>query len=470
MKKKINDNDVSLWRKLIFGMSGAADNLMQNSIMSIANPVMVIALGMNPAHLSIIIFISRIWDAFTDPLMGSISDNARTRFGRRRPFMLVGGLLAGLVLIALWQIPAGLSDTANFIWFLTGVILFYTCYTVFIVPCNALSYELSSNYNERTRIMAFRSIFATLSGLAMHWQYKMTQLDRFDGTVDGIHTVSIFVGGIIIVAAIIPAIFSKERLAETVAATQEKIPFWSSAKATFRNRNFMFLMACVISTCLGVFMITALGTFINIYYVCGGDEKQAATIMALGGTVYTFAGLLSVPILTFVSGRIGKKKTLLWGLGFALFGTLIKWFTFTPENPYLQFIPLALMAPSLQSLWMLSPSIVADICDEDELESGNRREGMYSAVYGYLMKIGVSLALLITGFLLNATGFDVDLGGEQLPRTILNLRLCFTLIPSAGLLFALIFVTRIKISPARAAEVKRQLDERHEKAATEQQK
>ncbi len=464
-KNESKDKDVSFLRKCTFGMSGMADNLMQNSIMTVASPVMVISLGMNPALLGVAVFISRIWDAFTDPLMGSISDNTRTRFGRRRPYMLVGGVLAGLVLIGFWQIPAGMSDTANFIWFLGGLILFYTCYTVFNVPCNALGYELSSNYNERTRIMALRSIFASASSFAIHWQYKMTQLDRFEDTLDGIHTVAIFVGVLIIATTAIPAIFSRERLAETVAASQEKIPFFSSTKTTFRNRNFVLLMGAIVATCLGLFMVSSLGTFINIYYVCGGSEKEGATIMALGGTIYGLAGLLTVPLLTFVSGRIGKKKTLIWGLSLAFLGVLLKWFTYTPEHPYLQFITLAFMAPSLQALWMLTPSIVADICDEDELATGVRREGMYSAVYGYLMKIGMSIAYLVTGFLLNATGFDAELGGNQTESAIFWLRFLFVLVPGIGLFVALVLVSRLTTSQERAEEVKYLLEKRHAEAA-----
>lgn len=456
---------VPLWQKFTYGLSGTADNLMQNGINTVASQVMVISLGMNPILLSITIFIARIWDAFTDPLMGSISDNTRTRFGRRRPYMFWGGLLGGLVYMLLWQIPAGMSEMANFFWFLIGTLLFYSLFTVFSVPSQALGYELSPEYNERTRIMAFRSVFAASAGFAMHWQYKMTQLDCFDGTLDGIHTVSLYVGAIIIITTVIPAIFSRERLAKSVASTQAKIRFWDSAKVTMRNRDFRLLMGATIAACLGLFMVGQLGPFINIYYVCGGSEKEGATIMAVGGTVYALAGLLSAPVLDFVSRRIGKRKTMIIGLSMACVGALLKWVTFTPAMPYLQLLTLALMAPSLQALWMLTPSIVADICDEDELATGIRREGMYSAVHGYIMKIGVSIGLLMTGILLKATGFDAALGGDQLPGTILSLRLFYAIIPAAGLLVALILILRITMNSTRAKEVQRLLEERHAKTA-----
>ncbi len=456
-----NKNYLSFWRKIAFGFSGSAENLMQNSINNMANPIFNIVLGVNPALISLAIFISRIWDAFTDPTMGAISDNTRGRFGRRKPYMLVGGIMASLIFVLLWRIPAGLSSTGYFIWFLVGSLMFYTFYTIFSVPCVALSYELSPEYNERTRIIAYRSVFAGTMGIAMPWMYRLTQLERFDNPLDGMHTVSIGVASLMLLGSMIPTFFTKERLARSVSH-QKKNPLLSSLKTTLKNRNFRLLVGMVIFSCLGLFMVGQLGVYVNIYYVYGGDKLAASTMLGIGGTLYGLAGgILAAPLVSLVSARIGKKKTLLYGLMLAAVGTATKFFTYNIEWPALQLISLLLMSPGLSCMWILSPSIMADIADEDEWNTGSRREGMYGAVFSNVMKIGVSIGLLAVGFILNATGFDVALGGAQSSGTLLAMRLCFTLIPFCGLSIAVLLVGRLDISKARALEIRRLLDERH---------
>ena len=452
---------MSIWQKTAFGAGGLGDNLMQNAINNISNQVLNIFLGVNPALISTAIFISRIWDAFTDPVMGSISDNTRTRFGRRRPYIMAGGIGAAVLFVLLWRFPFVSTEMGYFVWFLVMMLAFYTCYTIFSVPYNALSYEMSPDYNERTRIMAFKCVFGSIAGLLIQWQYKLTQLDCFENTLDGIRTVSLWVAGIIVLTSVLTAVVCKERDSGAKVEQQEKIKLWQSLKMTLANRTFGLLMLALIFTCLGMFMVTQMGIYINVYYVFNGDEKAAAMILGIAGTVYHVSGgILASPVVSWVASRIGKKKTLMGGLALATLGCLAKYVTYTPENPYLQLVSLAMMAPGLSCLWILSSSMVADICDQDELQHGVRREGMFGAVYGYVMKIGVSVGLLLTGFLLNATGFDASLGSNQAPETILSLRVLFTAIPAAGLLLAMALIARFPITPERAAEIRRQLEER----------
>jgi GPH family glycoside/pentoside/hexuronide:cation symporter len=456
---------VPVWQKTAFGVGGVGDTLMQNAVNNMANQVLNIFLGVNPVLVSVAIFISRLWDAFTDPIMGAISDNTRTRFGRRRPYMLAGGLGAGLLFVLLWSFPIARTDLGYFYWFLGCSLAFYTCYSIFSVPYNALGYELSPSYNERTRIMAFKFVFAAIGGLMIQWQFKLTQLDCFENTLDGMRTVSIGVAAVIVVSTCIPALFCRERLAREVAL-QRKVKLFDSLQTTFRNRTFGLLMLALILCCLGLFMVTQMGIYINIYYIYGGDKQAAATMLGIAGTTYhLMGGILASPVISFVAARIGKKKMLMIGLGLAMCGAASKFFTYNVDRPFLQLASLALMSPGLACLWILTSSMVADICDEDELENGTRREGMFSAVYGYVIKIGISFGLLLTGFLLNAVGFDANLGADQIPRAIFAMRVLHAAVPAVALLVALILISRFPITPERAAWVRAELDKRHAKPA-----
>ncbi|MFA5689849.1 MAG: MFS transporter [Kiritimatiellales bacterium] len=460
IKNKQRAGILSFWQKTAFGVGSTADNLMQNSVNTMANQVFNIFLGVNPALVSLGIFSARLWDAFTDPVMGGISDNTRSRFGRRRPYMLIGGVLAAFMYVLLWRVPSGgWSEIGYFLWFLIGSITFYTFYTIFSVPFNALGYELSTDYNERTRIMAFRAFFSALAGFSIQWIFRLTQMDCFENTLDGMRTVSLFIAGIMIVASIIPAVCSKERFAKTQA--KECIPLFASLLVTLKNRTFVLLICAVICACLGLFMIGQLGIYINIYYVFGGDAKAASTYLAFGGMIYHLCGgITAAPVISWISSKIGKKKTLIGGLTLAAAGSMLKYVTYVPEYPCLQFIVSVMMSPGLSCLWVLAPSMVADICDEDELHTGVRREGMYSAMYSNVMKIGVSVGLLFIGVILNASGFDAKLGAAQSPAAIQAMRICFTVIPVVGLLLAILFVSRYPISAECADETRRKLEAR----------
>ena len=449
---------LSFWKKLAFGIGGTGDNLMQNGINSMANQVFNIFLGVNPALVSFAIFAARLWDAFTDPTMGSISDNTRSRFGRRRPYIFAGGTLAAVMFIVLWWVPESLPKTGYFLWFLIGSLAFYTFYTIFSVPYNALSYELSPDYNERTRIMAFKCVFGAIAGISIQWMFRLTQMDCFENTLDGMRTVSLGAAVIIFGTAIVPALFLKERFAHS---SQKKIKLLDSLKVTLKNRTFALLIVAIILICLGLFMVSQLGVYINIYYVYGGDKKAAATVLGFGGMLYHLSGgIAAAPLISWLSSKFGKKKTLLGGLVLATVGAASKFFTYTPDMPYLQLLSLFLMSPGLSCLWILTSSMVADICDEDELNTGVRREGMYGAVYTNVMKLGVSIGLLVMGFILNASGFDAALGADQTPQALLTMRLCFAGVPVAGLLIGIYCISRYSITPERAAEVRRQLEAR----------
>lgn len=460
VKKENKEGRLPFNQKLSIGVGATANNLMQNAINNMANPVLNIFMGLNPMWISGAIFAARIWDAFTDPLMGSISDNTRTRFGRRRPYILMGGILGAIVFNILWHFPAGLSEVGIFWWFLGWSLAFYTCYTIYIVPFDALSYELSSDYDDRTRIMAFKSIFGGVAGLSMAWMYKISQWDCFDNTLDGMQTVAIGVGVILVVVTAIPAFFVRDSFVAEKTKKQEKVKIWLSVKETLQVREFRLLIATVMSAALGLFMVGPLGTYITVYHVFSGDEKSAALLIGVVSTIYAGSSLIAAPIVGVISARLGKKRTLIGGLTLALIGVSSKYFTYTPHMPYLQIISMLLMAPGLSCLWVLSPAMTADICDLDELKTKTRREGMFSAIYGYTMKIGVSLGVLFTGVLLNSSGFDAKLGVEQPEHAIQILRVCYGAIPALGIIIALVFLSRYYLPADRILDIQRQIKER----------
>jgi GPH family glycoside/pentoside/hexuronide:cation symporter len=455
------EDRVSRKDKLMYGAGAVAENAMQNAVTNMANPFFNVALNVAPSLLGFAVMIFRIWDAVTDPIMGWISDRTEFRFGRRRPYIVGGAIAGGLLFALMWWCPRGMSTTFYFSWYMVISILFYTAFTVFGVPYVALGYELSPDYHERTRVMAFRTWFQSVAGICIQWMFWLTQRDLFEDTVDGMRWVGIGMGILMIVMGVAPGIFLRERelTLKEKTANREKLGF-KSVLSVFKVRPFMCVLGALTLAVTGMFLVAILGFYINVYYLYGGDLKAASLLIGASGSIYHLFCMASIPLVSWTSTRFGKKTSLQIFLAVAIAGNLGKWWTFTPENPWLQILSVALIAPGLSAVWTLLASMTADVTDYDELESGTRREGSFGAFYGWTMKLGFAICFFIAGMILEWTGFDAALGGEQSAKTLHDMLWLYTVIPAAGLLGAMFFVWKFPITERTAREVRDQLEAR----------
>ena len=458
-KKNGIDGKVSTGGKLAYGIGAIAENTMQNGINNMANPFFNVALGVSPALLGIATSVFRLWDAITDPLMGMLSDRTESRFGRRAPYIIGGAILAGLLFALMWWCPRGMSPAFYFAWFMMISILFYTAFTVFGVPYVALGYEMSPDYNDRTKIMSYRTWFASLSGVGLQWIFWLTQRSCFDDIVDGMRWIGIGVGIFMVIMGVTPGLFIKERKLTVAEITRNKETVkLSGLLKVFEVKPFRCILWSLSWAILGMFLVITLGFYINVYYVFRGDLKAASVLIGASGTFYHICCMLSVPLIAWVSGKLGKKVSLLIFMFIAVIANLMKWWCFTPENPWLQLVSTGLIAPGMSAVWTLMASMTADVTDLDELENGTRREGSFGAFYGWTMKLGFAFCFLISGYILVWTGFDVALGGAQPERTLFLIRLLYTIVPAVGILIAMVIIMRFPINRQRAEEIRRQLE------------
>jgi len=325
----------------------------------------------------------------------------------------------------------------------------------------ALGYEMSPDYHERTRIMSYRTWFSSLGGICIQWLIWLTQRDCFEDTVDGMRWVGIGVGIMLLVMGSAPGFFIKERklTVEEVAHNRQNIKF-SGLLKVFSVKPFRCILWTLTWAVIGMFLVITLGFYINVYYVFGGDLKAASTILGAVGTFYHCCCMASVPLITWVSGKLGKKVTLLIFMFIAVLANLAKWWCFTPANPWLQLLATGLIAPGLSAIWTLLASMTADVTDLDELQNGTRREGSFGAFYGWTMKLGLAFCFLISGFILQWTGFDAKLGGAQPEGTLFAIRLLYTVVPAVGILIAMAVIARFPINQQKAAEIRKQLEAR----------
>ena len=465
------EDKLSFGQKFAYGLGAIANNLLGGAIgyMSI---VLNVGLGMNPALVGTLQAIPRFTDALTDPVMGYVSDNTRSRYGRRRPYIFFGAIFVGLIFALMWQLPAGYSEMFYFWFFLAGSILFYLAYTVFATPWVALGYEMTPDYHERTRLMASQNFMGQFSWISLPWFYAIMENDRFfSDSVEGARVLAIIIGVVVAVLGVSSAIFCRERtLPEQNDEDQKPSGVTENIKAFFKGfaitlKRTEFLKLCVATFFLfnGIMLVAAFGSYITIYYVSGGDTDMGATYMGLYGSVTTVATLTAIAMVSWVSARIGKRRTFILATSVTLFGCLLKWWCYDPLMPWKVLIPAPFIAVGMGALFTLMGSMVADVCDIDELETGHRREGMFGSIFWWVVKLGMALAFGLSGFLLNATGFDVEMVGAQTSDTFILMRLCDTLIPAAAALIAILAVASFKITEEKSYEVRKALESRRGK-------
>ncbi|MBK6898302.1 MAG: MFS transporter [bacterium] len=471
------EDRIRFTHKLAYGAGAFVNNLLaaaSGGMMIVLN----LGLGLNPALVGLLGALPRLTDAITDPIMGFISDNTRTRWGRRRPYIFCGAIASAVIFALLWQLPREQSDTFYFVFFLVGSILFYLAYTVFATPWVALGYELTPDYHERTRLMGTQNFIGQLAYMISPWfLWFMTSQRFFPDQVAGAAGLAIIVAVLVAGLGVLPAIFLRERMlaVATAEATAARAVATAAAGGSFRRNIAEFLVAFRSTLSSGPFMKLSLATFlvfngfmlissfqfyVIIYYVCGGDQAEGAKYAGYAGTVGAVSTCAVVAFVTWLATRIGKRRAFFVATGVSMIGFAMKWVCYNPELPWLVVVPAPLLAFSLGGLFTLMPSMIADVVDTDELRTHQRREGMYGSIFWFMVKLGMAAALAGGGYLLNATGFDVALGGAQKPGTVTLLRIFDAGIPIIASAIAIWAVATYPITEARALAVRRELENR----------
>ncbi len=470
------EDRISLAHKLIYGFGAFVNNLLAAAIGGMVI-VLNLGLGMNPALVGLLGALPRLTDALTDPLMGYISDNTHSRWGRRRPYIFIGAIASGVVFALLWQLPEGRSESFYFWYFLVGSFVFYLGYTVFATPWVALGYELTPDYHERTRLMGVQNFMGQLAYIIAPWFLLIMQAQMFGDMVEGASYLAIAIGALVICIGILPAIFLRERFShppltdEQIAARELRISMWSVVVhnmqqflagfvTTLKVAPFLKLCAATFLVFNGFMLISSFQFYVIIYYVFGGDTGLGAEYAGWSGTVGAISTFVVIGIVTWLSTRIGKRKAFFVAISISIVGYALKWFCYNPEYPLLLLLPAPLMAFGLGGLFTLMGSMIADVCDYDELNTHERREGMFGSIFWWVVKLGMALALAAGGFLLNATGFDVALEGNQTEQTIFLMRLFDVGIPVLTSLLAIWAVASFSITEQRAHEIRVELEQR----------
>lgn len=487
---------VPLGQKVIYGLGTCHDLWGHWLYPSIALTVFNIYLGVPIAFVTTALMLNRVFDALTDPFFGRMSDNTRTRFGRRRPYLLVGGVLAGLAMPILFFVQPGWKEGTYF-WFMLGSsAVFIALMSSFNMAYQSLGMEMTPDYHERTSLFSWKTALSQIPALANYFTPGFTTLavwvgansinikERlfalFTGSPDAWHRATmtekpnillgaqvafVILGAIMVVVAIVSFTILRERYyKQVIKQEQSKVSLKDIVVGTLRCQPFRLVLGTVLAFVLGQGMVSTLSYYTTIYYVCRGDIALANTYNFLMGVSSMVLGIVGLPFFTLLSRRLGKKRTLLGALSFMAVAFVATWWLYTPTYPWLLPISWGLIGGTCSSaFWMLYQSLTADVMDFDELQSGMRREGAFNACASWMVKAGYAIGIGSSGLLIAATGFDAKLAGAQSAQTIFWLRFLLPAMPVVGLLLALFFVSRFPLTQARMEEIRALLEARRGK-------
>ncbi|NCT08928.1 MAG: MFS transporter [Flavobacteriia bacterium] len=487
---------VPLGQKAAFGAGHLVLNLLPGAL-GVFMFFLLTAFGMDPFLAGLLGGLPRIFDALTDPIMGFISDNTNSKWGRRRPYIFVGAILSGILFALLWQMNPENSQSYNFWYFLIMSMVFLIGNTMFATPLVGLGYEMTSDYNERTRLMAFSQTIGQIAWMIVPWFWiiisdpNMLPISAEDVSriaslglseaesakvsleavqANGVRKLSIIVGVACLILGVLPAFFCKG-IDSANMDNRKKITFstlGSNMKDLFKgiaqvskNKPFLKLCGATFLVFNGFQMVASFSFFIIVFYMYKGSYADAGNWPAWFSTVTALVTAFGViPIVSFLANKFGKRQAFIISTALSIIGYILKWWAFDKDNPFLIFMPIPFMAFGLGGLFTLMMSMTADVCDLDELENGMpRKEGTFGAIYWWMVKLGQALALVLGGAVLKFVGFD-GAAAQQSAETMTSLRLADVIIPSVTAGIAILIMWSYSLSESRAKKIKEQLIER----------
>ncbi|RME71418.1 MAG: MFS transporter [Verrucomicrobia bacterium] len=457
------EDRIPVHQKAAFGAGIVADHCATFGLNSFTLPIFNVVLGLSPTLVSTALGIARLWDAFNDPFLGSLSDNCRSRWGRRRPFLFVGAILTGAFFPLIWWASPSWSHTGLFIYLSIALILHYTFYTLYSVPYQSIGMELTPNYRERTNLYAWMAYVQQISGLAVPWMLALASLSVFPDLLTGTRVVAAGVGLLIIVCGLMPAIFCRERFGE-IAKHQPKEHFWTSLRSMAKNGPLVILVGSIGIYLLAISTTQVFDFYVHTYYIFEGNIKHGATLTGLDGTVRAASAMLGAFLIQRLSKHYGKRHLLLACVTVIFLCKVGIYFTYIPGNPYLTFVTKPFVAMAETGFWVLIISMRADVADYDEYTFGRRREGMIAAVNNWLAKLAMTLATVFGGLLLDyVIGYDRALGGNQTPETMERMLLCYVILPSAAAALIFLLLWKYPLTQHRLGEIRAELEARRSK-------
>lgn len=394
-----SNRSIHLW-----GLGSMADYFLYVAFNALILPIYSIAFGLDPRYIAWALTLPRLVDAVADPLIGRLSDNFQSRWGRRRPFMVFSAVLGSAALVLIWWADPAWSTWAKFAWLVGCSVVLFFSYGMYTMAHQAMGYELTDDHHMRPKVWAIRSMyFSIASGLCGGWLYWLTLRPMFHGEINGVRWVAVGMAAVLLTSMLITVKNCRERFQRP---KRSHVDMFHALRQTLTLRPFAIYLLHRIVGALGGLGSATMGFYLGLYYVCQGDKDLQSTFSGYNGWIGFGLSFLMVPLAVKLSQRIDRRQAYILGAGVAVLGSLCALLTTLPGRPYLNWaVGLGFMVVG-QVVGVVTAAIMPDICDIDELRSGERREGLFTAVLAFQAKVETSICTLASSYLVVWAGFD----------------------------------------------------------------
>jgi Na+/melibiose symporter-like transporter len=425
--------------------------------------------GLDAWLAGIALTIGRLWDAISDPLMGAISDRTRSRWGRRRPYIVLGALPLALSYVALWVPPIGWSQGGLFVYLVATDIVFNTLVTVVVIPYTSLGAELTTDYHERTRVTAIRMLFYQvgwfIGAVGVRVNQMMIDAAREVGGIwqsvlafrDGYAMCAVTFG----VLTVVTLVWSGWRVKEGPhSGERASVGLIGAYLRTLKNRSFMIIVVAFLLASLFESIGFSIFPFLIGFWYYEGDMQAMNNNLLWIMMPLFFVSFPAVWFWTVVSRKLGKKPAILAGALASAITIAMHYPMITPHHPSLIWIIMILFGWAIASMNFLISALVPDIVDEEELATGGvRREGSFFGMQSFVSKLGGALGLMMVGGVLSLIGYDA--GAPQQSETTLDwIRIFFSWFRGGGYLVAFLLLLAYPLTESRVKQIRAQLDAR----------
>jgi GPH family glycoside/pentoside/hexuronide:cation symporter len=457
---------LTLWQKLVFG-SGDWSIATFGTLRQLYYAIFLTdVVGLDARLASVAAFLGIVWDALNDPLVGTLSDRLRTRWGRRRPFLLLFAIPFGLAFVMLWWAPPfksqiALAATVSLVYMLSD-----TFQTFISVPLYALTPEISSEYDERTSLTGFRMFFNLVASLvAAVAAPSIVDAALASGATQqqGYFVVSAIFGGLAIIPLLFIFFFIRERPRPAETEKAPHIPFIVILKTAWKNIPFRFASALYMLNWITFDLVGLVLPFFLAYWIASGNLLHKALGMSLESAVFACLLVTSVIVLPFwvwMSKKLNKNTSYMIGMAFWAVVQLII-FTIQPGQISFILILSVLAGISVSTAHVLPDALFPDVIEWDELKTGRRQEGIYYGVKNFIRKLTGALAIFIALQVLGWFGYQTPPEGAtffaQSPQTLMAIRILIGPFGALLLVSAIVIAWFYPLTRERHARIRKLL-------------
>ncbi len=365
--------------------------------------------GLSPGLAGTVLLVGKVWDAINDPLIGWLSDRTRSKWGRRYPWMLWGAVPLGMSFWLLWLMPPLAAQWQLFLYYSGVLILFYAALTAVAIPHSTLAAELTQTYDERTQLVSFKSAFSigsSILGLVIAQVIFATVTD-----VGQRYSLLGIISGVIVIISVLGCVWATRDRYWQLQSTRDAeavshLPIGQQLRIVFSSRPFLYVMGIYLCSWVALQATAAILPYFVINWMDLPDQHFTQMVLAVQGTALAMMFFWSP-----VGQRIGKRAIYCWGIPLTVAAQL-GLFLLQPGQVGWMYALGVLAGFGLSTAYLVPWAMLPDVIDRDELQTGQRREGIFCGLMVQLQKFGTAISIFLVGKTLEWSGYVTQQGSD----------------------------------------------------------